>query len=240
MKSPESPKPLHAFTLVELLVVIVIIIALATVAVTATRSIRTSANKVSDLQKLRSLSTAATAAGTDNAGRLPSLHSGSYAPYWLLPRTSLEAFGINKESCYASTKGITGGWPEYKWWTMSDSGTPTHYVYFANDGTTPSNGWSSQGTVVPPDKKDYRGAIPYEDIIKDKTKAFARSINDDVWYSVLWAGLCRDYGGTRVGAITQNGKVLGMNVIYLDSHAEWVPANKIKVRYTSNGLGLLW
>ncbi len=230
----------NGFTLVELLVVITIIIVLAGVGFTASRSLRLSASKVADMQNLRSLSTAATAAGADNAGRLPSLHSGSYAPYWLLPRTTLESYGITREACYAPTRNITGGSPNYTWWNMSDSGTPTHYVYFGNDGSTLSNGWSSQGSVVPPDKKDYRGAIPYEDIIKDKTKAFARTLTDDAWYSVLWAGLCRDYGGTRVGAITQGGKVLGMNVIYLDSHAEWVPANKIKVRYNSNGLGLLW
>jgi prepilin-type N-terminal cleavage/methylation domain-containing protein len=217
------------FTLVELLVVITIIVALAGVVFTISKNIRLSAGKV-----------AAMAAGADNAGRLPSLHSGSYAPYWLLPRTTLESYGINREACYAPTKNITGGSPAYTWWYMSDSGTPTHYVYFANDGSTPTNSWSSQGSVVPPDKKDYRGSIPYEDIIKDQTKAFARCFSDDPWYPVLWAGLCRDYGGTRVGAITQNGKVLGMNVIYLDSHAEWLPEKNIKVRYSSNGLGLLW
>ena len=230
----------NGFTLVELLVVIVIIIALAAVAITATRTVRTSANKVADMQKLRSLSGAAMAAGADNAGRLPTLHSGSYAPYWLLARTTLESYGITKETCYAPTRNITGGWPDYKWWYMDSSGTPIHYVYFANDGNTSSNGWCSQGNVVAPDKKDYRGAIAYGDIIKDKIKAFPRAITDDAWYPVLWAGLCRDYGGTRVGAINQNGKVLGMNVIYLDSHAEWLPANRMKVRYTSGSLGLLW
>lgn len=230
----------HGFTLVELLVVITIIIGLAAVGFTASKSFKLSAGKVADLQKLRSLSTATMAAGADQAGRLPSLHSGSYAPYWLLARETLESYGINRDACYAPTRNITGGSPGYAWWYLSHSGTPTHYVYFANDGSTPTNGWSSQGSVVPPDKKDYRGTIPYDDIIKDKTKAFARSFTDDTWYQVLWAGLCRDFNGNRVGAITRDGTVLGMNVIYLDSHAEWIPENKIKVRYRSNGLGLLW
>ncbi|MGL5020017.1 MAG: type II secretion system protein [Luteolibacter sp.] len=230
----------HGFTLVELLVVITIFIVLVGAGFTASKPLRLSAHKVADLQKLRSLSTATMAAGADNAGRLPSIHSGSYAPYWLLPRETLESYGINREGCYAPTRDITGGAPAYTWWYMSDTGTPTHYVYFANDGSTSANGWSSQGSVVPPDKGDYRGAIPYEDIIKDKTKAFARSLTDDAWYSVLWAGLCRDFNGNRVGAITRDGKVLGMNVIHLDNHAEWVPVKEIKVRYRSNGLGLLW
>lgn len=230
----------NGFTLVELLVVITIIIVLAGVGFTASKSLRLSASKVADMQNLRSLAAAAMAAGADNAGRLPSLHSGSYAPYWLLPRKTLESYGINKEACYAPTRNIIGGSPGFTWWYMSATGTPTHYVYFANDGYNPSNSWFSQGTVTKPDKKDYRGAIPYEEIIKDPTKAFARSITDDAWYPVLWAGLCRDFNGTRVGAIVQNGKVLGMNVIYLDGHAEWVQEKKIKVRYNSNGLGLLW
>ena len=230
----------NGFTLVELLVTITIILVLSGVAFTAASSTRLSACKVTDMQHLRSLSLSAMAAGADNAGRLPSLHCDSYAPYWLLPRETLESYGINREACYAPTKNITGGAPGYAWWTMSSSGTPTHYVYFANDGTTRSNGWFTQGSVTTPDQKDYRGSIPYDDIIKDPTKAFARTLTDDAWYPVLWAGLCRDYGGTRVGAITQNGKVLGMNIMYLDSHAEWVPAKKLKVRYNSNGLGLLW
>jgi prepilin-type processing-associated H-X9-DG protein len=40
--------------------------------------------------------------------------------------------------------------------------------------------------------------------------------------------------------VTRNDEVLGMNVLYLDGHGEWVPMEKMKVRYTSSGLGLLW
>ncbi|MEY3896950.1 MAG: hypothetical protein RLZZ214_2471 [Verrucomicrobiota bacterium] len=235
-----TPHRKNGFTLVELLVVITIIAVLAGIVLTVTRKVRTSASKVADMQRLRSLSTATMAAGADNAGRLPSLHSGSYAPYWLVSRSILETYGITKEGCYAPTRNITGGWPDYKWWYMDATGTPVHYVYFANDGSTKTNSWFSQGSVSKPDKKEYRGGIPYDEIIQDKTKAFARGITDDAWYPVLWAGLCRDYGGTRVGAITENGDVLGLNVIYLDSHAEWIPMNKMKVRYTSGSLGLLW
>lgn len=237
MKSPDRKK---GFTLIEILIVITILIVFAGVVMAVTRKVQISANKAADMQRLRSLATAAMAAGSDNAGRLPSLHSGSYAPYWLVSRTVLESYGITKEACYAPTRNITGGWPEYKWWYMDPSGTPVHYVYFANDGSLPGNGWFMQGSVVKPDKKDYRGGTPYEEIIKDKTKAFARGMTDDAWYPVLWAGLCRDYGGTRVGAITENGKVLGMNLVYLDSHAEWIPMSRMKVRYTSGSLGLLW
>jgi prepilin-type N-terminal cleavage/methylation domain-containing protein len=230
----------NGFTLVELLVVITIIIVLASVGFAVSKSLRLSASKVADMQKLRSLAAATMAAGADHAGRLPSIHSGSYAPYWLLPRDTLESYGITKETCYAPTRNITGGAPDYKWWYMNSSGTPIHYVYFANDGSTPSNGWSSKGNVIPPDRKDYGGAIPYDNIIKDKTKAFARSLTDDAWYPVLWAGLCRDFGGTRLGAITRDDEVLGMNVIYLDGHGAWMPSEKMKVRYTSGSLGLLW
>jgi prepilin-type N-terminal cleavage/methylation domain-containing protein len=41
-------------------------------------------------------------------------------------------------------------------------------------------------------------------------------------------------------SITGNDEVLGMNVIHLDGHGAWVPMEKMKVRYTSGSLGLLW
>ena len=67
-------------------------------------------------------------------------------------------------------------------------------------------------------------------------------MTDDAWYPVLWAGLCRDYSGTpRVAAIMQNGEAMGVNVMYLDGHAEWVPINKGTVRYSlGNGLKIFW
>lgn len=67
---------------------------------------------------------------------------------------------------------------------------------------------------APTDKKDYHGGIPYEDIIKDGTKAFARGFTDDAWYPKWWAELCRDCAGSRLAAITDNGKVIGMNICH--------------------------
>ncbi len=232
----------QGFTLVELLVTITIIVVLAGIAFSSAKSIRLNASKVADMRNLRSLSTAAMAAGSDNAGRLPTIHPANQsAPYWLQSRETLESYGITKEACYAPTRNIYGGAPAYAWWYNYGASTPAHYVYFANDGASKSSGWFMGGSVVPPSKSEYRGAVPYEDIIKDPTKAFARSITDDAWYPVLWAGLCREYAGTpTVAAIMQNGKALGMNTMYLDGHAEWVPYAKMKTRYTAPSLKIFW
>jgi prepilin-type N-terminal cleavage/methylation domain-containing protein/prepilin-type processing-associated H-X9-DG protein len=239
---PQSPARSAGFTLVELLVVITIIVVLAGISFTATRSLRLSASKVADMQNLRSLSAAAMAAGSDNAGRLPTIHPANQsAPYWLQSRETLQSYGITKEACYAPTRDIYGGAPTYAWWYNYGSSTPTHYVYFASDGATKTSSWFMGGNVIPPSKSEYRGAIPYEDIIKDYSKAFPRTITDDAWYPVLWAGLCRDYAGTpTVAAINQNGKPLGLNTMFLDGHAEWVPYAKMKTRYTAGSLKLLW
>lgn len=232
----------QGFTLIEVLVVFTIIIVLAGIAFTVSKSIRLNASKVVDMQNLRSLSAAAMAAGSDNAGRLPTIHpAGTRFPYWLQSREILQSYGISKESCYAPTRNILGGAPGFAWWYSQETYTPVHYVYFANDGALQSNGWFLSGQVVPPSKSEYRGAIPYEDIIQDPTKAFARTITDDAWYPVLWASLCRDLGGSpRVTAFMQNEKPLGVNTIYLDGHAEWVPYAKMKARYTTGSLKVLW
>ena len=234
------PKP-SGFTLVELLVTVTIIITLAALAFTVASSARLNASKVVDMQNLRSLSAAVMAAGSDNGGRLPTIHPNNSAPYYLQDRKILESYGISKESCYAPTRNIFGGAPKYDWWYNYGTQTPTHYVYYANDAEVKTNAWFLKGKVTPPSKSEYRGTIPYEDIIKDSTKAFARTVSDDAWYTVLWSGLCRDYGGSpRVAAIMQNGEALGMNVIYLDGHAEWVPKAKMKARYTAGSLKVLW
>lgn len=240
----------RGFSLVELLVVIVIIIVLAAVSFSITQSVRRSAAKVTDMNNLRSLSAAAMAAGSDNAGRLPQIHHGAQAgnsnsaPYWLVSSTILESYGIFREGCYAPGRNITGGAPNYDWWKKHQPGTPVHYSYLANDAnpSSPNDAWFLKGTVKVPDRSEYRGSIPYDDIIKDRTKAFAKNTTDDAWYPILWASLCRDWpGSARVAAIMNNGKALGVNVMYLDGSCEWIPEKKMKERYSnSGGLKILW
>jgi prepilin-type N-terminal cleavage/methylation domain-containing protein len=247
--SPGAGSP--GFTLVELLVVITIIIVLAAIAFTTTQNVRRSAIKVTDMSNLRSLAAAAMAAGGDNGGRLPAIHAGTdgkaatnAAPYYLIGRNTLESYGINKEACYIPRKGVVGGGPDYKWWLMfgADSQTPVHYNYFANDAAQGKDPWFKGGNLVKPTKAEYRGATPYETIIEDPNRAFPRSFTDDAWYPVLWSGLCREYPGSDpVAALMEKGKPLGMNIIYLDGHAEWVPISKGKVRYKlGSGLQIYW
>jgi prepilin-type N-terminal cleavage/methylation domain-containing protein/prepilin-type processing-associated H-X9-DG protein len=226
------------FTLVEILVTVVIIAAIVAIVVNLTRSIRTSASKVTDMNNLRNLATAAMAAGNDSAGRLPQIHDpNSLYPYYLVSREKLEAAGIFKESCYAPTRNVMGGAPTYEWWYRNPTNTPVHYVYCANDATLPTGAWFlKNGKVTPPDRSEYRGGIPYDTIIADKTKAFARTVTDDAWYGVLWVGICRDYGGSKVAALMNDGEPLGVNAMYLDGHAEWVPWEKMKPRYNGGGV----
>ena len=69
------------------------------------------------MNNLRNLAVAAMASGGDNAGRLPTFHpEGQRAPYWLLSREILQTNGIYKESCYAPSRNIYGGAPDYDWW----------------------------------------------------------------------------------------------------------------------------
>ena len=243
--SDPNKRRTRGFTLVELLIVITIIIVLAAVVFSVTQNIRRSATKAADMNNLRSLANAAMAAGADNAGRLPSLHSGSYAPYWLVGRSTLQSYGINKEGCYFPRKGVVGGSPNYDWWFKvgGESGVPIHYVYFANDAEGNSNPWFTQGTVVQPKKEEYRGAVPFDTIIQDPKKAFPRTFSDDSWYPVLWSSLISDFPGRETIAplVDNKKKPLGMNVMYLDGHSEWKDAKNTKVRYTHpQGLKLMW
>ncbi len=236
------------FTLIELLIVITIVIVLAAIAFNISQNVRRSAIKVKDMANLRSLAAAAMAAGGDSAGRLPQIHAGASsgnsnaAPYWLASRETLESAGVFKESCYAPSKNIYGGSPEYRWWKDYQPSTPVHYCYFGGDGNTPADSWFMKGTITPPDKSEYRGAIPFDTIKQDRTKAFPRNFTDDAWYPVLWAGLCRDYTGSpRVAALMEKGEALGVNVMFLDGHTEWIPKDKMKKRYsTSSGTQVYW
>ena len=240
--------PSRGFTLVEILVAIVIIISLAAVVISVTRNAKLSAMKVADMNNLRSLAGAAMAAGTDNAGRFPQLHSGAksgsshYAPYWLTDREYLESNGIHRDSLYVPFAGVFGGAPNFDWWeNYQPQGTPTHYVYFANDANQNSDAWFLKGRVVQPTRKEYRGSISYDEIIRDGTKAFARNAGSDAWYPVLWAGLCREFGSQpKVGALMKDGDWLGVNVIFIDGHAEWVPRKNMKPRYTASSMTLYW
>jgi prepilin-type N-terminal cleavage/methylation domain-containing protein len=229
------PHP-RGFTLVELLVVVVIIAALAMVTFMVSGSARRSAIKMADLNNLRSLATAAMAAGSDNAGRFPYIHATSNsAPYYLRDRETLETLGIFKESCYINGTKVQGGAPNYAWWFMFANQTPTHYCYFAKDAPSGSS-WFQRGSVAPPSKEEYRGSIPYDDIIMDPGKAFARNATDEPWYPILWAGICRDYpGSNQLAAVMKDGEALGVNVIHIDGSAKWVDKKKMKVRYTASG-----
>jgi type II secretory pathway pseudopilin PulG len=234
-----------AFTLTELLVVILIIITLAVVVLTAVRNARMNATKVADMANLKNLAAAAMAAGSDNAGRLPTLHGQSFAPYWIVGRSTLQSYGIYKEACYIPRKGVVGGAPNYDWWFKvgSESQVPVHYVYYANDAVGGQNPWFRSGNLVKPTKGEYRGAVPYDTIMQDPNKAFPRTFADDSWYSVLWSSMISEYPGRDLIAplVDMKGKALGLNVIYLDGHAEWKDAKTTKVRYThSSGLKLIW
>jgi prepilin-type N-terminal cleavage/methylation domain-containing protein/prepilin-type processing-associated H-X9-DG protein len=237
------------FTLIELLIVITIVIVLAAIAFNISQKVNRSAIKVKDMANLRSLASAAMAAGSDNAGKLPAIHAGTdgrsgpnQAPYYMVGRNTLESYGIHRESCYIPRKGVTGGAPEYTFWTMfgADQQTPIHYNYFANDAPPGVASWFS-GTVVPPTRSEYRGTVDYQQMIQNKNKAFPRSFTDDAWYPILWTGLSRDWNGEHLAALMDKGKPLGVNVMYLDGHTEWVDQTKIKVRYTlPNGLKVYW
>jgi prepilin-type N-terminal cleavage/methylation domain-containing protein len=233
----------RGFTIVELLVAITILAVLAALAVSVTGSARRSAIKLTDMNNLRSLATAAMASGTDHAGRFPNLHSASNsAPYYLRDRETLESHGIYKENCYINNPKIEGGAPKYTFWYMFPTQTPVHYCYFANDAPAGTMAWFQRGSVQPPSRAEYRGSIPYDEIIRDPSRAFARNAMDDAWYPVLWAGLCRDWPGKpQLAAVMKDGQALGVNVMYIDGSARWVDKKEMKVRYTaSGGLKVYW
>ena len=154
------------------------------------------------------------AAGDDNAGQLPSFHGSSYAPYWVIGRAKLESYGIYKEACYIPRNGVQGGPPDYDWWYKigSESQVPIHYVYFANDAPPGAAAWFQKGgEVEKPTKNEYRGSTPYETIIKDPSKAFARNCSRDCMAEIEETGLpLGDFFQIAIGAMQEISGELGL------------------------------
>jgi len=230
------------FTLVELLVVIVIVAILVSLAFTFTQRAKLSATKAADMSRLRGLAAASMAAGEDNNGVFPLFHAtSSNFPYYLAERTILESYGISKESCYTAVGTDMGGAPTYNWWYgFGTGGTPVHFCYLGNDAKPGGRAWFKGGKTVVPDRKDYRGAMDYDEIIKNPDKAYHKSMGDDAWYDVIWTGICRETGGKQVAGIMKDGKAVGINQIFVDGHGEWVDFKKMKARYVVGSYSVYW
>lgn len=230
----------RGFTLVELLVSIAIVVVLAAMAFLGTKRAMLAARKAGDLSNVRNLAAVSLAMAGDNGGRLPNLHNPGNNPYWftMAARRDMESNGLSKETCYAPTRNLYGGKPDYAWWDYSETATVFHYVYFAEDSGTGNPWWGNGSGVKRPPLNEFRGN---PEVLKDPTKIFARTLSDEVWYPLLWAGLCRDYSGApRVCAIMEDNEPLGLNVVYLDGHAEWVPRDRMEPRYKNAALTIWW
>jgi prepilin-type N-terminal cleavage/methylation domain-containing protein/prepilin-type processing-associated H-X9-DG protein len=231
----------RGFTFVELLVAIAIVVILAMLAFVGTRRAMLVARKTTDLSNVRGLAAVSLAMAGDNGGSLPRLHaSSSSAPYWfsMTARRTMESNGLTRESCYAPTRDLYGGKPDYAWWDYSATATVFHYVYFVDDSGSGAPWWGSGTGVKRPNPADFHGN---PEVLKDPSKIFARNPGDDVWYPLLWAGLCRDYSGApRVCGIMENGEPLGINAVFLDGHAEWIPRRDLEPRYTNGALKIWW
>lgn len=121
----------------------------------------------------------------------------------------------------------------------------THYVYFANDAGDIDSGWYKTGAVTPPKPSEFRGARTVLDDINSRPSAqsrmvFPRKVTDECWYPILWSGLCFKSGKKTYCAFLKDNEPLGINVIYLDGHAEWVPGAKLKARFRNAGGSYYW
>lgn len=220
---------------------IAVVAILAALAFLATKRAMISARKVGDLNNVRQLAALSMSMAGENGNLLPQLHSEANrsAPYWfsMKARREMESNGMNREGCYAPTRNLYGGKPDYEWWDYRENATVFHYVYFADDsgGGTPWYGDASG--IERPNPREWRG----DPEVLRSGRPFVRNLGDQAWYPLLWAGLCRDYGDTpRVCAIMENGEPLGMNVVYTDGRAEWVPGDKMKPRYKNGQLSIYW
>ncbi len=121
----------------------------------------------------------------------------------------------------------------------------THYVYFANDAEEVDNGWYKSGSVTAPKPSEFRGSRTVLDDLNSKPSAdsrmvFPRKVTDECWYPVLWGSLCFKSGKKTHCAFLKDDQPLGVNLIYLDGHAEWVPGEKLKARFRSSGGSYYW
>jgi type II secretory pathway pseudopilin PulG len=226
---------------VELLVTIAVVAVLAALAFLATKRALITARKAGDLNNVRQLAMASMSMAGESGNVLPRLHSDANrsAPYWfsMEARVEMESNGLNRENCYAPTRNLYGGKPDYDWWEYRPNATVWHYVYFADDSEGGTPWYGDASGVKRPNPREWRGN---PDVLRNG-RPFARSLGDEVWYPLLWAGLCRDYGDTpRVCAIMENGEPLGMSVVYLDGRAEWVPRDQMEPRYNNGQLTIWW
>lgn len=121
----------------------------------------------------------------------------------------------------------------------------THYVYYANDAEDVNNGWYKFGTVTPPKPSEFKGPRTVLDDINSRPSAqsrivFPRKATDECWYPILWSSLCFKSGKKTFCAFMKDNEPLGINAIYLDGHAEWIPAEKLKPRFRNAGGSYYW
>ena len=121
----------------------------------------------------------------------------------------------------------------------------THYVYFANDAEEVDDGWYKSGSVTAPKPSEFKGSRTVLDDLNSKPSGesrmvFPRKVTDECWYPIVWGGLCFKKGNTTHCAFLKDNQPLGVNLIYLDGHAEWVPTEKLKLRYRGSGGSYYW